>query len=564
MDIEYHPCVIIPVYNHETALPGVIARLKPHRIPCILVDDGSGEVCAEILRDLAAREPWLQYIRQEHNRGKGSAVKIGLLAARQRGFSHAVQIDADGQHDIGDLEGFLKISEAHPEALVTGRPVYDDSIPRSRYYARYLTHFWVWVNTLSFDIQDSMCGYRVYPVETCARLIQTVPLGDRMQFDVEILVRLHWQGTPIISIPTRVSYPEDGISHFRLVKDNLLLSLTHARLFLGMLWRLPGLLGRRRNPFKDPAVHWAVMEERGVLWGMRALLFVYKRLGRSAVRLILHPVAAYFFLTHAEARTASRQYLRQLGRYYPELRISGRPWESYRHFYAFAETVLDKIAVWLDQPDPARIEFHNRRLLLELMDQGRGAILLGGHIGNLEICRALADLRGLIRLNILVHTKHAEKFNRLLSSVDRGGKIELIQVTELNPALAILLKDKVERGEFLVLVGDRIPVQSQGRTVRVSFLGEPADLPQGPYLLASLLQCPVYTLFSYPYEERHHIYVEPFAERISLPSGELKRNLELAGWARRFAERLEFHCRRAPLQWFNFYRFWDSLPAGRS
>ncbi len=263
MDIEYHPCVIIPVYNHETALPGVIARLKPHRIPCILVDDGSDEGGAEILRDLAAREPWLQYIRQEHNRGKGSAVKIGLLAARQRGFSHAVQIDADGQHAIGDLAGFLKISEAYPEALVTGRPVYDDSIPKSRYYARYLTHFWVWVNTLSFDIQDSMCGYRVYPVETCARLIQTVPLGDRMQFDVEILVRLHWQGTPIISIPTRVSYPEDGISHFRLVKDNLLLSLTHARLFLGMLWRLPGLLGRRRNPFKDPAVHWAVMEERG-------------------------------------------------------------------------------------------------------------------------------------------------------------------------------------------------------------------------------------------------------------------------------------------------------------
>lgn len=304
--------------------------------------------------------------------------------------------------------------------------------------------------------------------------------------------------------------------------------------------------------------HWAALEETGILWGMKVLVLIYRVFGRFAFRLVLHPVVSYYFATNGLARRSSRDYLRRVGEYYPVLGISGSFWESYRHFLLFAETLLDKIMVWLDRLDPARVEFHNRQLLLDMLEQGRGGILLGGHIGNLEICRALAEMRGHIHLNILVHTKHAEKFNRLLSSVDHAGKIELIQVTELNPAIAISLSEKVRRGEFLVLVGDRIPVNSQGRTVRVSFLGEEAEFPQGPYLLASLLQCPVFTLFSYPHQGRYHIYLEQFAERISMPRKDPQRTLELAGWARRYAESLEFHCRRVPLQWFNFYGFWDS------
>jgi predicted LPLAT superfamily acyltransferase len=566
MALEFNPCIVIPVYNHEGPLPGIIARLKPYGIPCILVDDGSSESCAEILRGLAAREPWLRYIRQTRNRGKGSAVKAGLFAARQLGFSHAVQIDADGQHAIGDLDKFLKTAQTHPDAVITGRPVYDDSVPKGRYYARYLTHVWVWINTLSLDIVDSMCGYRVYPVEICTKLLRDEIIGNRMQLDVEILVRLHWQGIRIVSIPTQVVYPEDGVSHFRLWRDNVLLSLMQAKLFFGMLRRAPRLIGRRFRKSRDDADHWAAMEEAGILWGMRTLLLIYRLFGRFAFRVVLHPVVSYYFIANAAARDASLEYLRRVGRYYPKLGINGGLWDSYRHFMVFAENLLDKLVVWLDNLDPARIEFHNRPLLLDLMAQGRGAILLGGHIGNLEICRALADLRGCIHLNILVHTKHAEKFNRLLGSVDeRSGKIELIQVTDLNPAIAIRLQEKISQGEFLVLVGDRIPVSGQGRTVRADFLGEEADFPQGPYLLASLLKCPVYTLFSYLQAGRYHIYLEPFAERIEIPRREPQRSVELAGWARRFAECLEFHCQKVPLQWFNFYRFWSIAPlSGRS
>ncbi len=244
MTTPFNPCILIPVYNHERPLPKILQQLNSYRLPCILVDDGSQESCAELIRSMAKQYPWAQTIRLDSNQGKGAAVKAGLVLAQQQGFSHALQIDADGQHDLQDLEKFLAAARSAPEAVVIGRAIFDDSIPKLRYYARYLTHIWVHINTLSLRIPDSMCGYRIYPIESCAKLIQTTALEDRMAFDTEILVRLDWQGVPVVSIPTHVTYPQDGVSHFRAWEDNLRISLTHARLFFGMLPRLPKLLAR--------------------------------------------------------------------------------------------------------------------------------------------------------------------------------------------------------------------------------------------------------------------------------------------------------------------------------
>ncbi len=244
MMTPFKPCILIPVYNHEGALPKVVLQLTAYQLPCILVDDGSLESCAEIIRNLTKQYPWIQSIRLDSNQGKGAALKAGILLAQSQGFSHAVQIDADGQHDLGDLEQFLAAARLAPEAIVIGLAIFDDSIPKLRYYARYLTHIWVHINTLSFSIRDSMCGFRVYPLESSAKLIQTTALEERMAFDMEILVRLYWSGVPVVSIPTHVVYPLDGVSHFRGWEDNLRISLTHARLFFGMLRRFPQLLLR--------------------------------------------------------------------------------------------------------------------------------------------------------------------------------------------------------------------------------------------------------------------------------------------------------------------------------
>lgn len=238
--------VVIPVYNHPDAIGPLVARLQESGLPLLLVNDGSGPACTRRLRDLALATPRVTLLERERNSGKGAAVKSGLREAARLGYSHALQIDADGQHDTGDIQRLLQLSRDNPEAVISGAPDYSNA-PPLRYYGRYLTHFWVWVNTLSLDIEDSMCGFRVYPLAATLAIIDAVGTGDRMDFDPEILVRLHWAGVPVRQFRTPVHYPEDGISHFRGLRDNLLISWAHTRLFFGMCGRLPRLMARKRE-----------------------------------------------------------------------------------------------------------------------------------------------------------------------------------------------------------------------------------------------------------------------------------------------------------------------------
>ncbi|WHU43009.1 glycosyltransferase family 2 protein [Pseudomonas fulva] len=240
----HKPCAVIPVYNHEQAVPAVVDDLLRAGLPCVLVDDASDAGCAQVLARLA-QQTNVFLVTLPVNQGKGGAVMAGLREAARLGFSHALQVDADGQHDLGDVQTFLEHSRHAPQALVCGYPQYDASVPKGRLYARYLTHVWVWINSLSLQIPDSMCGFRVYPLPATLALIDTVRLGKRMDFDPEILVRLAWRNQPMRWLPTRVHYPQDGLSHFRLVYDNALISKMHAKLFFGMLVRAPAILWRR-------------------------------------------------------------------------------------------------------------------------------------------------------------------------------------------------------------------------------------------------------------------------------------------------------------------------------
>ncbi|MNG72475.1 Undecaprenyl-phosphate mannosyltransferase [compost metagenome] len=240
----HKPCAVIPVYDHEHAIADVVADLQRAGLPCVLVDDASHAPCAQALRRLSEDND-VYLVTLSTNQGKGGAVMAGLREAARLGFSHALQVDADGQHDLSAVQRFLDQSQACPQALVCGYPQYDDSVPKGRLYARYLTHVWVWINSLSLAIPDSMCGFRVYPLPATLALIDSVDLGRRMDFDPEILVRLSWRNQPMRWLPTRVHYPQDGISHFRLFHDNALISKMHAKLFFGMLVRAPLILWRR-------------------------------------------------------------------------------------------------------------------------------------------------------------------------------------------------------------------------------------------------------------------------------------------------------------------------------
>lgn len=242
----FKPCAVIPVYNHEHAVGAVVDAVLATGLPCILVDDGSSSACALVLDRIAGAAPQqVMLVRHAHNQGKGGAVLSGIRHAANVGYTHALQIDADGQHCVADVPRFIEQAAAHPAALIIGYPQYDASVPAIRLYARYLTHVWVWINTLSLQIKDSMCGFRVYPVSPVLALAKRHKLGARMDFDTEVLVRLCWEGIDFVNLGTRVGYPTDGVSHFQLWSDNVLISRMHATLFFGMLLRAPKLLARR-------------------------------------------------------------------------------------------------------------------------------------------------------------------------------------------------------------------------------------------------------------------------------------------------------------------------------
>ena len=242
----FDPVALVPVYNHPSTIGEVTRRILAHGLPCILVDDGSDADCAQVLDGLADAHPQqVRLVRLSRNRGKGGAMIAGFQAAAAERYTHVLQIDADGQHACEDIPLFIAQARRRPDAVIAGCPVYDESVPRGRLYGRYATHVWVWINTLSLDIRDSMCGFRVYPLASLVELLDDARIGWRMDFDTDVIVRLHWRGVPVLNQPTRVTYPRDGISHFRMGRDNLRISWMHARLFAGMLLRAPMLLWRK-------------------------------------------------------------------------------------------------------------------------------------------------------------------------------------------------------------------------------------------------------------------------------------------------------------------------------
>jgi glycosyltransferase involved in cell wall biosynthesis len=237
------PCIIIPVYNHEQAIVQLISRLKEYGIPCLLVNDGSSATCSQVLEELARKESgWLKQLNRAENGGKGAAVIDGFKAAQHLGFTHALQIDADGQHNTNDIPRFIEAGRLNPDAMILGQPVFDESVPKIRLYGRRITNLLIAIDTLSLAITDGMCGFRLYPLAAVNKLISATPIGRRMDFDIDIVVRLYWQGLEAINIPTAVHYPYDGVSHFKLWHDNVMISRTHARLLFGMLVRIPQLV----------------------------------------------------------------------------------------------------------------------------------------------------------------------------------------------------------------------------------------------------------------------------------------------------------------------------------
>lgn len=238
-------CLIVPHYNHAAQFAVFLPQLAALSLPILVVDDGSDEQNQSTLDTLLAEYPQVACIKHATNRGKGAAVISAFYWARANGFTHVLQIDADGQHAVSDVARFIQAAQDYPQTILSGKPVFDDSVPKARLYGRKVTDFWVMLETWSLIIKDGLCGFRIYPLDQMELLLDKYHFGPRMEFDTELLVKAVWQDIPLKYINTAVIYPENSVSHFRYLQDNCQLIALHTRLMLGMLWRAPRLIGRR-------------------------------------------------------------------------------------------------------------------------------------------------------------------------------------------------------------------------------------------------------------------------------------------------------------------------------
>lgn len=302
------------------------------------------------------------------------------------------------------------------------------------------------------------------------------------------------------------------------------------------------------------AQNWSEMGERGSAWGLIFVITAYRVLGRTFCRALLAPIIGFFYLTGAAQRQASADYLQRV---WKQGALKKRPgaWQGFRHFLSFGYALLDKFAAWNGDIRASDIDGVNDGLFDEAKKTGRGALVISAHMGNPEVIRAVATVSRRFRVNVLMHTKHAEQFNRVMARVAPDSPVRMMQVSEIDVGAAMELSAAIERGEWIVMTGDRSALQdAEDKSIPVGFLGREAHFPIGPVILASALKCPTYTLFTVRRGKRYGVTFEKLADPVKLPRGE--RAQAIREYVETYVERLEREVKSAPYQWFNFYDFW--------
>jgi len=300
--------------------------------------------------------------------------------------------------------------------------------------------------------------------------------------------------------------------------------------------------------------HWARQRERGSYALMALVAWLSAHLPRWLLTPILLSVVGYFFLFGTQARRSIGEYQARLAAFSQRPELGPSRGSVFAQFIAFGQALLDKLDVWNGRLPLNEVQLVDPdQLNRQLRQGGRGQLLLGAHLGNLEVCRALAEMGDQVRLNVLVHTRHARQFNRLLEKTN-ARYLHLIEISALDPATMLQLSARLEQGEWLAMAADRVPPHG-GRSVAVQFLGHRARFPQGPWLLAGLLHCPVNLMTCIKRDGRYEVHVERFADEIRWNRNQ--RDVVVRDLAQRYADRLGQLCLMAPRQWFNFYPFWD-------
>lgn len=300
--------------------------------------------------------------------------------------------------------------------------------------------------------------------------------------------------------------------------------------------------------------HWSKVSESGSLTGIRLMLAIHDRFGERAYQGVLFFVGVYYWLRRPLARRASKEYQRRLKAFCPGVSLPRAT--TLRHFMTFGTAILDKILALYGRISPERVTIEQREVLRSAIESGRGGIIVVTHLGSHEICQSLGRLRSDLKMSLVMHTHHAQRFNSLFANIERPATVDLIEVSDMGPATAQRLQERVDSGGFVVIAADRDPIEAGARRRWLNFLGHPAPFPEGAFWITLLLRCPIYLLICAREGREYHVHFETLGDAGKLARSE--RSAWLESTMQTFATRLEHFCCRYPLQWFNFYPFWQS------
>ncbi len=527
--------VLIPVKDNVGTIADVVRRSLAHGLPVYVIDDGSTDGSGAAA---ASCGPSATVIRHRENLGKGQALLTGMRAAQYAGHTHAICLDADGQHDPGDIPAFAIAIAESPNAIIAG--VRDlSSAPGRSQFGRKFSNFWVWVET-DWRLADTQCGFRAYPIEATLALGLG---GTRYDLEVEVFSRSIWAGTPVRDLPCRVYYPPPNqrVSSFDPLRDNARISWMNARLVVRRLLWPPFWFAR----IVQRDYGWSG-RSKGFAAGWRFVLAVLRLGGRKPAYVLVNVLAAWYALV--AATPGIRAYLARYaeargGQDAPPPGLAG----LYRNF---AVTIIDRLLFLLQGPPAFPYVSEGAEHIIELF--ASGGILLTAHMGNTEVAAGGPGASERMRKLTVVRVEAEGDHGRgLLLALPTDWQPRIIAVNRSEGFSTLSILRDLRAGAVVAMHGDRMV---DDRKAVVQFLGAPMEVPVGPYLLAALADVPVIVAGCFKEGDTYRIVGE--APRRYKFDRSRPREEQLQAWAQAYAERLETWVRRWPGQWYNFHDVW--------
>ncbi len=530
------PAVLIPTYNNHRSIGSVVERAVALGIPVFVVDDGSTDGSGTLADDAGAT-----VVTHPENRGKGAALLTGMKALAKAGFTHAICLDADGQHHPEDIPAFAEAINADPFVIYAGLRDLSTAPGISRFGRRF-SNFWIWVET-GWRVADSQCGFRSYPLAP----VLALSLGSsRYDMEVEVLTRALWSGVPVHDLPCQVTYPPktERVTSFRPLVDNARITWVNIKLIAERILWPPYWFPRPGSARARERSRWNATS-RGFSLGWRLVFGVLRTVGRRPATLLARAVSAWY--VPFAPREGLNRYLR---RALPKQSA----WMGRATIYGnFAEVLVDRMAWALNGPDEFRYVSEGTECMVDAFTQQRGAILLSAHAGNIECTAGPTRASDRMKsLHVLRFTAAVDHGMAVLSGMDPKWRPRIIPVNRSEGFSALAALRVLREGAVVAMHGDRL---IDARYVTVNLLGAPCRMPAGPWLLAALAQVPVIVVGCFKEDGNTFrvVCAPPMECRFDRKRD---RDEQIQEWAQRYADQVGAWVERWPLQWYNFHDLW--------